>query len=470
MDLNLELPKFVWSDENWIAHRKKTMADPKTLPLNIYEIDLGSWKTRYGKTNKYGDAFLNYGEISCELISYMKEMGYTHVVILPRNCRFEIVSDPDPRFGSPEDFMAFVNALHRSGIGIILDLITLRKHINEIPEDLEELSEEDIFNIPDADLCSELSVNACYWIENYHIDGIRAETDCIYGCEAEAAELFESLNFDLHEKHPDIITVAMLTDNEKVSYAENCDFTFVQNSQIAHDLFEYGSCDPYFRRYHHDKVIFKNKELSDRVIIPVTHADVEGGRKALLDKMFGLYEDKFSCYKALMCHEMAMPGKKMMFMGSEFGQFREWDRTNQLEWFMLDYDMHRKLRTFVADINDFYLKTPEFQGDIQWINKTDGDKNVVSYLRKYKGGEVVCVMNFSGVDIGNYYVYVDRPGTYDIILNSDEPYYGGSGVYRTQSVHTDTDINGGHYLSLNLAKLSGLYLRRTDRDLKAVLS
>lgn len=465
----MNLPEYGWSDENWLSFRKSNMKDPKTVPLNIYEIDLGSWKTRYGKTNKYGDAFLNYGEIAGELVPYIKEMGYTHVVVLPGNCRFEVISEPDSRFGTAEDFMAFVNALHRGGIGVILDLITLRKPVSEIPEDAEELSEEDIFYIPDEKLGAELLENALFWIENYHIDGIRFETDCVFGCEAAAAELFRKINSAVYEKYPDVITVSMLTDSEKVSFAENCGFTFVQNSKIAHELFEYGSCDPYFRRYHHDKVIFKNHELSDSIIIPVTHADVEGGRKALLDKMFGLYEDKFSCYKALMCHEMAMPGKKMLFMGSEFGQFREWDRTNQLEWFMLDYDMHRKLRTFVADINDFYLKTPEFQGDIQWINKTDSDKNVVSYLRRYKGGEVVCVMNFSGVDLGNYYVYVEKSGTYDMILNSDEPYYGGSGVFRTHSVHTDTDINGGHYLSLNLAKLSGLYLRRVDRGAKAVL-
>ena len=170
-----------------------------------------------------------------------------------------------------------------------------------------------------------------------------------------------------------------------------------------------------------------------------------------------------------MCHVTALPGKKMMFMGGEFGQFREWDPENQLDWSLLDYDMHRKLKNFVADINNFYLKTPEFCGDFKWINKTDPDHNVISYVRNDGHGEVVCVMNFSGVDLGNYYVYVEKSGTYDIVLNSDESYYGGSGVFCMNSVHTDTDINGGHYLSLNLAKLSGIFLRRVDFGEKAVI-
>ncbi len=468
MNLNLKVSDYGWSDSNWLTYRRNVMRNPKDLPLNIYEIDLGSWKTRYGKTNKYGDSFLNYGEISSELIPYMKEMGYTHVVILPNNCSIEVVFEPDTRFGSAEDFMGFVNALHRSGIGVILDLITLRKPVT-VSDEVSEVEDENIFYPPDVKLCSKLLENVIFWIENYHIDGVRFETDCSLGFESEAAELFKAINLSVFEKYPDIMTIAMLTEVEKGSYPENCGFTFVQNSKISVDFFDYGSCDPYFRRFHHDKVVFNEVELSENLIIPVTHADVEGGRKSLLDKMFGVYEDKFSCYKALMCHAMALPGKKMMFMGSEFGQFREWDRENQLEWFMLDYDMHRKLRNFVADINDFYLKTPEFQGEFLWINKTDCDKNVVSYLRRKDAGEIVCVMNFSGVDIGNYFVYVDKAGTYDIILNSDEPYYGGSGMFRVQSVHTDTDINGGHYLSLNLAKLSGLYLRHSDRDSRAFL-
>ncbi len=467
--MNLKVPDYKWNDSNWLDFRKEVMQKKKKVPLNIYEIDLASWRTRYGKTNKYGDSFLNYRELAGDLITYMKEMGYTHIAILPKNYRYELFSVPDSRFGTAEDFMVFVDELHKVGIGVIMDLVTLRKPVSEIPEDTESLTEEDEFFVPNDKLLHEFKKLSFHWIENFHIDGIRCETDCLTGCEAESAEIFSKLIELIETKHPDVLTVAMLSDEEKAYFAENCGFSMIQNSHAAHGLFEYGGCDPYFRRYHHGKVLLESSEISERFIIPVTHSDVTAGRKSLLDKMFGLYEDKFACYKALMCHVTALPGKKMMFMGGEFGQFREWDPTNQLEWFILDYDMHRKLKNFVADINDFYLKTPEFCGDFKWINKTDSERNVVSYMRKDDSGEVVCVMNFSGVNLGNYYVYVDKPGTYDIVLNSDEPYYGGSGVFRMGSVHTDTDINGGHYLSLNLAKLSGLFLRRVDLGARAVI-
>ena len=469
MNFNFYFPEYKWNDSNWMNFRKEVMQDKKRVPLNIYEIDLASWRTRYGKTNKYGDSFLNYREIAGDLITYIKEMGYTHIAILAKNYRYELFSTPDSRFGTSEDFMFFVDELHKGGIGVIIDLITFRKPVSEIPQDIETLTEEDIFNVPDEKLFYEFEKLSLHWIENYHIDGIRCETDCLVGCEYEAANIFSRLNSVILKKHSDILTVAMLTDESRASYAENCGFSMVQNLRAAHGLFEYGGCDPYFRRHHHSKVVLDDYDISESFIIPVTHSDVSFGRKSLLDKMYGVYEDKFACYRALMCHVTALPGKKMMFMGGEFGQFREWDPENQLDWSLLDYDMHRKLKNFVADINNFYLKTPEFCGDFKWINKTDPDHNVISYVRNDGHGEVVCVMNFSGVDLGNYYVYVEKSGTYDIVLNSDESYYGGSGVFCMNSVHTDTDINGGHYLSLNLAKLSGIFLRRVDFGEKAVI-
>jgi len=468
MKLNFDLYDYNWNDLNWLNFRNEVMRNKKSVPLNIYEIDLASWKTRYGKTNKYGDSFLNYREIAGDLITYLKEMGYTHISVLPKNYRYELLSMPDSRFGDPNDFMCFVDELHRSGIGIIIDLITFRKPVSSIPKDTEVVTEEDEFYVPDEKLLSEFLRYASHWIENYHVDGIRCEIDCLIGCEPEAADILSRLNEAIFTKYPDILTVSMLSDQSRVSYAENCGFSLVQNSNVSQGLFEFGGCDPYFRKYHHDKIVLQGSEISEGFVFPVTHLDVSVGRKSLLDKMFGLYVDKFACYRALMCHVTALPGKKMMFMGGEFGQFREWDPENQLEWFILDYDMHRKLKNFVADINDFYLKTPELCGNFRWINKTDSERNVVSYSRNNDDGEVVCVMNFSGVDIVNYYVYVEKPGTYDVLLNSDESYYGGSGMFRVNSVHTDTDINGGHYLSLNLAKLSGMFLRRVDKSARNV--
>lgn len=443
------------------------MADKLAVPLNIYEIDLASWKTRYGMSNRDPSAILNYKEIADELIPYIKEMGYTHVAVLSLDCKFDNGINHDSRFGTAEDFAFFVDRLHCSGIGVILDRISTRKP--SVKKDGETQTDEYFYTL-DKKNTAELITKALYWLENFHIDGLRGETVCPFGLEETTAEFFGRLTSAINKTFPDVITFAVAVDDEDLSFAESRGFDFIQDTDISRGFLEYAGCDPFFRKYHHQKVTFSGAIAPRNRVISVNHADVSGGNKALIDKVFGYYEDKFAGFRAMMCHFIANTGKKLFFMGCEYGQFREWDCKNQLEWFMLDYDMHRKLKSFVADINDFYLKTPEFSvGDFRWVNFEDTDKNVISYIRGEGSGELICVMNFSGVDIGNYCVYVDSPGTYDIVLNSDEPQYGGLGMYRIHSVHTDADSNGRYYLSLNLAKLSGMYLRRANRTERAIL-
>ena len=458
MNLNCKQKDFLWQDSNWIEYRRTQVQNLREMPLNIYEIDLASWRTRYGKSNREESAFLSYKEMAGDIVPYAKEMGYTHIAILPPNCMFDTSCEPDTRFGSINDFKYFVDALHRNGIGIILDRITTRKQ------------KGDFYNLSSKSVCTKLILNILFLLEEYHIDGLRGEVNCPPDRIRETYDFFKRLNTTISESFPDVFTIAVKTWSENEAYVNECGFTFSQNFEMADELFQYSACDPYFRKYHHEKVLFSAADISTNYIIPISYAHSKEDSLSILDTMFGCYENKFAGFRALISHVMAFPGKKMLFMGSELGEFRKWDKTNQLEWFMLDYDMHRKLRCFISDINNLYLKTPELHGyGLYWINSNDRNKNVISYLRKNKNKDMVCVFNFSGVDICNYYVYVEKPGTYYVILNSDEPHYGGSGTFRTYSVHTDTDTNGGHYLSLNLAKLSGMLLCRADKSTKAVI-
>ena len=457
-----KLPTFKWGDARWMTHRKKTIKvtenEKFATPINIYELHLASWRTRDGKSNTHGDAYLNYREIADQLVPYVKMMGYTHVELLPiteypydASWGYQVCSffAPTSRFGSPEDFMYFVDTLHRNGVGVILDWVPAH-----FPKDEHGLYEFDgtrlyeyqgddrienkgwgtrYFDVARNEVQCFLISSALYWLERYHIDGLRVDAVAsmlyldfdklpgewvpnAYGDNKnlEAIAFFQKLNTEIFARHPDVLMIAEeSTDWQKITTPVSeggLGFNFKWNMGFANDMYSYVEVDPFFRKYHHSKLNFSMMyAFNENFILPVSHDEVVHGKLSLIDKMHGSYEDKFRGIRLFLAHLMAHPGKKLLFMGCEYGQFREWDYENQLEWFMLDYETHRNLQRYTAALNHFYLKTEplwfdDFSWDgFRWVIADEAEKNLLGYERIGRNGKkILCLFNFSGADVSDY--------------------------------------------------------------------
>ncbi|NLB16329.1 MAG: 1,4-alpha-glucan branching protein GlgB, partial [Clostridiales bacterium] len=496
-----------------------------SCPINIYEIHLGSWRTRDGKTTKDdSDNYLTYSEIADELIPYVKRMGYTHVELMPvmehpfdGSWGYQICGyyAPTARHGSPADFKNFVDRLHQAGIGVILDWVPAH-----FPKDEHGLYEFDgsplyeyqgqdriehsgwgtrVFDVGRNEVQCFLVSNALFWLDVYHIDGLRIDAVAsmlyldydrlpgewipnVYGDNRnlEAISFFKKLNGTIAVQFPDVIIAAEESTAWKnltrpVSKG-GLGFTLKWNMGWANDMYDYVSVDPLFRKYKHDKLTFSLMyAFGENYILPVSHDEVVHGKKSLLDKMWGSYEQKFAGYRTFMMHMMAHPGKKMMFMGTEYGPFREWDYENQLEWFMLDYETHRKLQEFNRDLNALDLETKPFWDDdfswngFRWLLADAKDDNVIAYKRyDRKGNSIAAVFNFSGAARIGYNVPTvqkNEPESYDspkkelsrawrVIFSSDDGEYGGEEKYKDEIY---IEENGG--ISVNIAPLSAIYLK-----------
>ncbi len=513
-----DIDDYSWQDEGWMLFRRENIAPDSVFkcscPINIYEVHLGSWMTKDGKSTKDGSAYLNYREIAEKLGAYVKRMGYTHVELLPimehpydGSWGYQICGyyAPTSRFGTPDDFMFFVDHLHNMGIGVILDWVPAH-----FPKDEHGLYEFDgsrlyeyqgedrmehrgwgtrCFDVGRNEVQCFLISNALFWIEKYHIDGIRidAVASMLYldydreegkwnpnskgGKESlDAIAFFQKLNSEVQSRHPDILMIAEESTAwpgvTKPASDEGLGFNIKWNMGWANDMFEYISTDPYFRSYVHNKITFSLVyAFSENFLLPISHDEVVHGKRSLLDKMHGEYNDKFSMYRAFICHMMAHPGKKLLFMGSEYGQFREWDYQNQLEWFMTDFEMHDKLQYFISQINDVYLKYSQLWDNdfswegFSWIEADDSENNVIAYQRMSKNNDpIIAVMNFSGSDHKDYKIKVSEDGNYKIILYSDSSDYGGNTAEYPKSIRASKGI-----LKLDLPKLSGIYLIRSRR-------
>lgn len=483
---------YEWHDEKWLSHRRQIFSSKKDFypaPMNIYEVHLGSWKTRDGRNTSNGDAYLNYREIAEELSEYVNEMGYTHVELLPIT---EYPYDgswgyqstgyfaPTSRFGSPVDFKYFIDVMHLHGIGVILDWVPAH-----FPKDEHGLYNFDghrmyeyqgddrvenktwgtrYFDLGRTEVQTFLISSALFWFREYHIDGLRVDavasmlyldydrrggkwTPNIYGGNQnlEAIAFLRKLNSTIFASFPDVLMIAeestawpMVT--HPVS-SGGLGFNFKWNMGWSNDMLDYVQCDTAFRGSKHGCLTFAMMySFSENFILPVSHDEVVHGKKSLLDKMFGSYNQKFANDRVFIAYMMAHPGKKMTFMGCEFGQFHEWDYENQLEWFLLDFEMHSKLQQFVKDLNHLYLDLPpmwerDFSWNgFEWIYANLSDRNTVAFSRYDKdGNKIICVFNFSTekyidfeIEVGNQY------RSYEIILDSDDEKYGGSGTLRSK--------------------------------------
>ncbi len=514
---------FLWQDDAWLRHRKK-VAVPKTgtgyypAPMNVYEMHLGSWKTRDGQSTKDGQHDLSYRELADDIASYVKEMGYTHIELMPiaehpfdGSWGYQVVSyyAPTSRFGRPEDFKYFVDRMHRAGIGVILDWVPAH-----FPKDAHGLYEFDgdllyeyqgwdrmehqgwgtrCFDLGRTEVQSFLVSNALFWMREYHIDGLRVDAvaamlyldfdrrpgEWIPNAEGgnqnfEAIAFFQKLNTAVFAEFPDMLMIA----EESTSWpmiTKSVDqgglgFNFKWNMGWANDMFEYVATDPIHRKHNHEKLTFPMMyAFSENFILPVSHDEVVHGKKSLIDKMWGSYEEKFAGMRTFLLYMMTFPGKKMTFMGCEYGQFREWDYENQLEWFMLGYPMHQKLKHFVSVLNGLYLAyKPLWELDFgwegfSWIDADNRDENIISYKRKdSKGKELIVVLNFAPVTRHGYTVHGLEAGTYRELLSTDADAFGGWGTTNPGDIQAKPYSEGDSaaHAEITLPSLGGVLLQK----------
>ena len=509
------LEGFVWHD----AAYRRQVAKTKSLesPLNIYEVHAGSWKRHEDGTH------LNFVELGRELAPYCKDMGYTHIELLPimehpyePSWGYQVTGyyAPTHRFGTPQQLMEFVDICHQNGLGVILDWVPAH-----FPKDLYGLYEFDgtccyelqdplmrehaewgtrIFDYGRGEVASFLISNVIFWLEQYHVDGIRVDAVASmlyldynrreyhpnrYGGKEnlEAIDFLRKLNAAAFEEFPSVLMIAeestafpMIT---KPGFDGGLGFLYKWNMGWMNDMLQYMSMDPLWRKGSHNNLTFTmTYAYSENFILPISHDEVVYGKCSMLNKMPGSYDEKFANLRTFYGFMAAHPGKKLSFMGNEFAQFDEWKYASGLDWQLLGYERHQQMQDFVKTLNHFYLDHPAFwQNDtdwtgFQWLQADDRDNSVVAFRRvDRQGRDIVVVCNFCPVFREGYLMGVPKPYWYEPVLTSSDPKFGGDGVMPTVAKGVKGDWGQFHYTAeFTIPPLSVTYYlpRRTRKALK----
>lgn len=487
-----DLSDFQWGDDAWID--KRGSADPMNAPMSIYEVHLGSWRR---KNRPEKDGCYTYVEAAKELADYVTDMGYTHVELMgiaehpyDGSWGYQVTGyfAPTSRYGTPQEFMYFINYMHKKGIGVILDWVPAH-----FPRDAHGLSEFDgealyeyadprkgehpdwgtkVFDYSKYEVDNFLIANAIYWVEKYHVDGLRVDAVASmlyldygrdngswipnrYGSNEnlEAIEFFKHLNSVMADRGNGAIVIAeestawpKVTGNPE---DEGLGFTFKWNMGWMHDFLEYMKLDPYFRKYNHHKMTFGLTYFtSEKYILVLSHDEVVHLKCSMINKMPGLLEDKFANLKAGYTFMLGHPGKKLLFMGQDFGQFHEWDEKAALDWYLTDEPQNAGLQSYVKDLLQLYRKYPalyelDYDWDgFQWINANDGDRSIFSFVRYSRDHKrsLLFVINFTPVERPDYRVGVPKRGTYTLVLdNSHGLYKRGDKAPAFRSVKKECD-------------------------------
>jgi len=502
---------FDWGDGEWMSSRKRRQS--LESPTSIYEAHLGSWR------RGAGNRFLSYRELADQLVPYATQQGFTHLELLPvgehpfdgswgyQNTGYFA---PTSRFGSPADFAFFVDTAHRAGLGVIVDWVPAH-----FPKDQHGLSFFDgthlyehadprlgehqdwgtlIFNFGRNEVAEYLLNSALFWLDKYHIDGLRVDAvaSMLYldysrkegewipnkfgGREnLEAVAFIKRFNELAHLHFPDALTFAEESTAwpmvSRPTYLGGLGFDLKWNMGWMHDMLEYMSKDPIHRRHHHNSLTFSLLyAFTENFILPLSHDEVVYGKRALLAKMPGGQWQQFANLRALYAYMFAHPGKKLLFMGGEFGQWNEWNHDTGLDWILFDFDTHRGIQACVRDLNQLYVSEPALhQQDFswegfEWIDYRDVDQSTVSFIRRGKNREeaVIVVANFTPVPREGYRVGVPAPGRYREIFNSDSTYYGGSNMGNAGSLSADESAwqNQPCSVRMSVPPLAVVYLKR----------
>jgi 1,4-alpha-glucan branching enzyme len=494
--------QYQWNDAGWMNDRP-SFASWHDRPMSIYEVHLGSWR----RVPEQGYRYLTYRELARDLIRYVREQGFTHIELMPvmehpfsGSWGYQVIGffAPTSRFGSPDDFRYFVDECHRHGLGVILDWVP--GHFPKDPHGLARfdgtaLYEHDdprqgeqrdwgtlIFNYGRTEVRSFLLSSALYWLQEFHIDGLRVDAVASmlyldysrshgewipnqYGGREnlEAVDFLQRLNTVTHGRLPGTITVAEESTAwpavSRPTYVGGLGFTFKWNMGWMHDMLQYVQQNPVHRRWHHNQITFSMLySFTENFVLPFSHDEVVHGKRSMLDKMPGDVWQKHATLRALYGYMFAHPGKKLMFMGSEFGQWREWDHDSSLDWHLLDEPLHRGLQTWVRDLNRTYEREPslhevDFEGPgFSWIDCQDNENSVISLIRRARNPHdfTVMIVNFTPVPRPRYRVGVPEAGWYREILNSDAWLYGGSNMGNGGGIHTEPAVAHGFEQSLDL--------------------
>jgi len=504
---------YSWNDGEWMKNRHRF--NGLHSPLSVYEVHPGSWR----RVPEEGDRFLTYRELAAALTEYVKDMGFTHVEFLPvmehpfyGSWGYQTIGyfAPTSRYGTPQDFMFLIDHLHQNGIGVILDWVPSHfpndehgpaffdgTHLYEHADERQGFHPEWkslIYNFGRSEIRNFLISSALFWLDRYHVDGLRVDAVAsilyldysrnegewvpnIYGGREnlEAISFLKRFNESVYGTFPDTQTIAEESTAwpmvSRPVHLGGLGFGLKWNMGWMHDTLEYFSKDPVFRKYQQDQLTFNLwYAFFENFLLPLSHDEVVHMKGSLLGKMPGDDWQKFANLRLLLGYQYTQPGKKLLFMGGEFGQWGEWDHERSLEWRLLQYLPHQGLQRWVRDLNAFYRSQPAlYEKDFtpegfEWVDFKDTDNSVISYLRKGVNPDdpVLGVCNFTPVPRQGYRIGVPREGFWREMLNSDAPEYGGSGWGNFGGVSADPIPSHGksHSLSISIPPLSILIFKR----------